>query len=383
MIDEFIKTLPKRHKTKKTGIYYKEIEKTVINTNGKTKTSIVDKVYTIQYKDSDDKWKFKTIGKYSEGIRESFCNAKRIEIMNKTRLGEQPDIIKRKQKKKIVTYDSIAIKYFDSVEGVNRDNKNSIARYELHIKPFIGHKDISLIDYKDIEKIQKAKQKTHAPKTVNHLTTLAGTIFNYAIKKERMRIINPASEIDNLKVDNKRERFLNLEEIKALLDHVAENETLNLFTRLSLSTGGRASTIMNIKKKDVDVENHTINLYDFKNSSSYKGFITNDLLPIIKNLLPHLKINDYLITTYAMDTIQHKMKAILDDLFNEGLKSNDSKNRAVTHTLRHTFASQLAMNGTPIYTIQKLMNHKDINMTLRYAKLAPDNGKNEVKGLYK
>ena len=76
------------------------------------------------------------------------------------------------------------------------------------------------------------------------------------------------------------------------------------------------------------------------------------------------------------------MKATLDKLFNEGLKANDSKNRAVTHTLRHTFASQLAMNGTPIFTIQKLMNHKDINMTLRYAKLAPDNGKNEVKGLY-
>lgn len=41
------------------------------------------------------------------------------------------------------------------------------------------------------------------------------------------------------------------------------------------------------------------------------------------------------------------------------------------------------MNGVAIYTIQKLMNHKDINMTLRYAKLAPDNGKIDVKGLYK
>ena len=84
-----------------------------------------------------------------------------------------------------------------------------------------------------------------------------------------------------------------------------------------------------------------------------------------------------------MDTIQHKMKVILDNLFNVGLKAQDSKNRAVTHTLRHTFASQLAMNGVAIYTIQKLMNHKDINMTLRYAKLAPDNGKIDVKGLYK
>jgi hypothetical protein len=29
------------------------------------------------------------------------------------------------------------------------------------------------------------------------------------------------------------------------------------------------------------------------------------------------------------------------------------------------------------------MNHSDIKMTMRYAKLAPDSGKNEVKGLYK
>jgi integrase len=139
---------------------------------------------------------------------------------------------------------------------------------------------------------------------------------------------------------------------------------------------------MNIKKKDVDIENHTINLFDFKNQTSYKGFITNDLIPIFEQLLPQLKINDSLISTYAMDTIQHKMKAILDKLYNEGLEAMDSKNRAVTHTLRHTFASQLAMAGTPIFTIQKLMNHKDINMTLRYAKLAPDNGKIEVQGLY-
>ena len=382
-MDTFLKTINKRIPTNKPGVYYKEIEKTTIDDKGNIKIKKdFDKVYLIRYKDDDNKWKFQKIGKYSEGIRENYCDKKRIEIVNQIKLGEQPDIIKKQNKNEIITYDSIAIKYFESVEGINRDNKNSIARYNLHIKPFIGHLDITLITHKDIEKIQKAKQKTHAPKTVNHITTLAGTIINYAIKKEDMKLINPSIKIDNLKVDNKRERFLNLEEIKELLIHVADDDTLNLFTRLSLATGGRASTIMNIKKKDIDIENHTINLFDFKNQTSYKGFMTDDLIPIIKELLPHLKINDYLISTFAMDTIQHKMKVILDKLFNLGLNTDDSKNRAVTHTLRHTFASQLAMNGTPIFTIQKLMNHKDIDMTLRYAKLAPDNGKIEVRGLY-
>ena len=146
-MDIFFKTLSKRIPSKKPGVYYKEIEKTIIDDKGNEKTKIDDKLYLIRYKDKNDTWKFKTIGKYSEGIREEFCNTKRIELINQLKLGEQPTILKEKLKKDIITFDSIAKKYFDSVEGINRDNKNSIARYELHIKPFIGHLDISLIDY--------------------------------------------------------------------------------------------------------------------------------------------------------------------------------------------------------------------------------------------
>ena len=65
-------------------------------------------------------------------------------------------------------------------------------------------------------------------------------------------------------------------------------------------------------------------------------------------------------------------RSAVDRLFNTELESKDSKNRVVFHTLRHTFASWLAMDGMPIYTIQRLMGHKDISQTLRYAKLSPD-----------
>lgn len=83
------------------------------------------------------------------------------------------------------------------------------------------------------------------------------------------------------------------------------------------------------------------------------------------------------------DYISRRMKPILDNLFNQDLDINDRKNRAVIHTLRHTFASHLAINGTPIYTIQKLLNHKDIKQTMRYAKLSPDSGREYIQELYK
>ncbi|RXK14565.1 hypothetical protein CP965_03720 [Halarcobacter mediterraneus] len=55
---------------------------------------------------------------------------------------------------------------------------------------------------------------------------------------------------------------------------------------------------------------------------------------------------------------ERRLRALLNDLFNKDIEENDRKNKIVFHTLRHTFASHLAINGTPIFTIQKLMNHK-------------------------
>jgi integrase len=41
------------------------------------------------------------------------------------------------------------------------------------------------------------------------------------------------------------------------------------------------------------------------------------------------------------------------------------------HTLRHTFASHLAMRGVPLPAIKELMGHATISTTMRYAHVAP------------
>jgi site-specific recombinase XerD len=43
-----------------------------------------------------------------------------------------------------------------------------------------------------------------------------------------------------------------------------------------------------------------------------------------------------------------------------------------THVLRHTFASHFMMNGGNILTLQKVLGHSSLDMTMRYAHLSPD-----------
>ena len=53
------------------------------------------------------------------------------------------------------------------------------------------------------------------------------------------------------------------------------------------------------------------------------------------------------------------------------------------HCNRHTFASRLVMAGVDLRTVAQLMGHRTIQMTMRYAHLAPDHQQSAVERLVK
>jgi len=51
------------------------------------------------------------------------------------------------------------------------------------------------------------------------------------------------------------------------------------------------------------------------------------------------------------------------------------------HGLRHTFATRLAQSGVDLYKISKLLGHKDIKTTQRYAHHCPESLRDGVEVL--
>jgi integrase len=222
-----------------------------------------------------------------------------------------------------------------------------------------------------------------APKTINGIMQLLTAIINHSIKEKDLQIASHS--IKRLKTDDKRERYLTTNEVNLLMEVVRHDSTVYHFVRLALITGARLEGVLNIKKKDIG--KNTITIADLKSGSTYNGFYGGDYAKELQALVEPLSPNDFVVGASSVKipqrTIQNRLQPVINNLFNVGLDKRDAKNRAVIHSLRHTFASHLAINGTPIFTIQKLMNHTDIKMTLRYAKLAPDSGLEMVMGLYK
>lgn len=327
-----------------------------------------DIAYYVRWSDKNGNRIERKVGTKASGWSEKKASLKRIELMNNTSLLNQK-----------ITIASVMERYLavQKLHLSKRSYLNCKGEYTLHIHPFFTNSTIESLTPSHINDFM-LHLNDKSPKTINKIIDRLSHIINWSIKEYNLPITNPVKSIKKLRLDNARERFLNKDEVENLLNVAKShsNKEVYYFFVLAFSTGARLNSIRNIKLEDIDFIDNTIKIQDFKNNSKYIAFLT----PLAKQILQGLKEN--IIFKTPERTIVRNMQGILNNLFNRELDSKDRKNRVVIHTTRHTFASHLAIKGTPIHIIQKLLNHKDIKMTMRYAHLLPSSGKEWVQNLW-
>lgn len=374
-------------KTKYTGVYYRD-----------TKTN--DRIFYITYKLKGKMHRDK-VGSSREGVTAVYASKIRAKRVSVDRLKDDAPML---QNQKMLTFDECFEMYMSKIEGKS-DSHNTRGRYKLHLKSEYGSLPLDEITVEMLEDFKKrAKKKIsqrtgrpYAAKTINDWLDIVGAVFNFMINTHDLKLKNPAhgSKLEREKVDNDRERYLDVDEIEKLWDilntregkqykkYVTEN--MKIFLALSLSTGARLRSVLTISKADVNLKSNTITIKNHKSNRTYNGYLHPRYREMIENRLKQISPIDYLVNAKPKElhiaSVSKVFTPILNNAFNVGLDKGDSKRRVVVHTMRHTFASQLAIQGTPIYTIMRLMDHVDISQTIRYAKLSPDSARESVFNL--
>jgi integrase len=265
--------------------------------------------------------------------------------------------------------------------------------FKLWIEPTIGDLPLKDISPFHLEKIkQHMNKKGRAPRTVMYSLAIIRQVFNYAFRNDLFNGDNPVSKVKKPKFDNKRLRFLTKEEADALLIKLkSRSHQLHDISLVSLDTGARADEVFSLKWGDVDLDEGILRLWDTKNTETRIVHITKRLKDMFAGL--RRRGNNKLVFPdkkgKKIIQVSNSFNKAVDELkLNEGVM--DRRMKVIFHTLRHTFASWHAQNGTDLYTLQGLLGQKSFSMVTRYAHLSPklykgalENFENAINGTQK
>ncbi len=357
-----------------------------------------DRYFTIRYK-VDGKEKSEALGWSSNGWTETKAAAALAELRANHTMGEGPrslaekrdirvqaeiEATEREQEEKArnITYGEIFTDHYYPHVQHNRRNQRSIRREEdlhrLWIAPVLADRPIREVMPIHLERIKKNMLKAgRAPRTVQYCLAVVRQLFNYALNNNLFEGKNPAGATGGVKrpkVDNRRTRFLSREEaadiLKILSDRTPNVHDIALF---ALYTGARAGEVFNLKWGDVDLFQGVAMLKDTKSGKNRAVYLTKE----VKNMLAHRRPENAqggaLVFTgrdgIKIMRISNSFTNVINELkLNEGV--TDPRQRVMFHTLRHTFASWLAMDGINPFHLKELMGHSDLKLTERYSHLS-------------
>jgi integrase len=265
-----------------------------------------------------------------------------------------------------------------------RSNKSNTTYYceacaiKARFLPRWGDRLISEITTKMIEDLKSERSLKVGASTVNNDVMRLKIIFRKAVAWGYLAQ-SPTDQVKLLKVPKSKIRFLSKEECALLLGACTSSRFRGMYevVAMAISTGMRRGEIFRLKWEDIDFERKRLVVNSCrgghtKNYESRTIPMNEFLMSVLKNWhgVPD--------SPYVFSLDNGKPGAHIPYHFRVALKKAGIPH-ARFHDLRHTFASLLVMAGLDIPTLQQLLGHQDIHMTMRYAHLHPDHMRQAVE----
>ncbi len=237
-----------------------------------------------------------------------------------------------------------------------------------NLVPVLGEEYLFEINSRMVEEYKiKRLREAVTPATVNREISFLKHLFSKAVEWGYLNK-NPTQGVKQLKEPPGRIRYLEVGEIERLLKAIdslprERGRYLRPMVVVAINTGLRKREILQLRWKDVDFQERRLTALRTKTNEFRIIPMNGTVFQELQKIARHPE-GDYVFCNKNGVPYDNVRKS-----FDRALKVAGIDNFRF-HDLRHTFASQLVMNGCNIRTVQQLMGHKDIKMTMRYSHLS-------------
>ena len=233
------------------------------------------------------------------------------------------------------------------------------------------------------EAMRTLNSEEKAPQTVLHYLKFLRHILNVVVRDGKLER-NPFANVTLPRVRAGRTRFLTLDDERALL--TALGTTYAMWARVAILTGMRQGEQFSLMWHDLDLDHGIITLRATKAGMVQYVYLNEEAKGILRDMqalaeaeaiaqptkrsewvfpsenpASHIDPRNFYIRVYLPAVEQANLDGV------------------TWHTLRHTFASRLAMTGKTEGTIAALLRHSTTRLVARYAHLSPSHLKTAVE----
>jgi integrase len=217
-----------------------------------------------------------------------------------------------------------------------------------------------------------------ASQTVLHYMKFLRHVLNKAVRDGKLER-NPFVQVALAKAIGGKTRFLSSEEETKLLK--ALGPIHGQWARLATLTGLRLSEQFGLRWADVDLDRGVLTLPTTKTGTVQYAFLNAEAKGILRGIqITQMHQGGCGVWVFPSDNPATHLdqRNVYSRIFRPAV--TEAKLEAVTwHTLRHTFASRLAMSGQAEGTIAALLRHSTTTLVRRYAHLSPSHLKAAVE----
>lgn len=285
-------------------------------------------------------------------------------------LGQDPCEVKA-QTRLVPTFAAfIEDQYLPYVKSYKRSWDTDVSLLKNHLLPRFSAKYMDEITRQDIVKMHSDRKASGAAAgSANRLLIMMRYIFNLAVRWEVPGIkANPTKGVPLMEENNKKERYLSVDEAQRLYDAVckSQNTMLQYIVPMLILTGARKREVLDAKWEDFDFTRRIWRIPMSKSGKARRVPLSDGALNILSTMPRDMKCE----WTFPNPDTKKPFVSIFCawDTARQSVGLGDVR----VHDLRHSHASFLVNAGRTLYEVQHILGHTQVKTTQRYAHLSHD-----------